>query len=133
MPGRVETLLKRKSVAYTLAFFSLCFTAYCIHDFAHMARGVHARGLLHDMNGIMQQVNKMPPGVARGEEMARRLRALDTWLVPEEIKQALRDYTDALAGSIEAVKAGRDSKQFDTAMAQAKQRLADGFRKYQCL
>jgi hypothetical protein len=61
---------------------------------------------------------------------ARRVKALDPGMAPAEVKQALGDYTASLVGSLEAMKAGRETTQYDTAMADAKQRLADCFRRY---
>jgi len=95
-----------------------------------MARRKHTQALLTDMNAIMRDVEKLPPGIPQAEQLVRRLRALNPGLASAEVKQALGDYTDALAGSLEAMKAGRETAQFDVPMADAKQRLADCFRKY---
>jgi hypothetical protein len=62
--------------------------------------------------------------------LVRRLKALDPGSAPPECKQALRDYIAALEGSLAAMKAGRNSVQYDAPMANAKQRLADCFRQY---
>jgi hypothetical protein len=82
------------------------------------------------MNAIMNDVEKLPPGIPRAEELVRRLKKVDPGLAPGECKQALRDYIAALEGSLEAMKAGRETTQYDAPMADAKQRLADCFRKY---
>jgi hypothetical protein len=95
-----------------------------------MARNNHVQGLLREMNAIMDDADKLPPGIPRAEELVRRLKALDAGLVPAECKQALRDYTAAMESGLEAMKAGRDSTRYDAPMADAKQRLADCFRKY---
>ena len=95
-----------------------------------MARSSHTQGLLNDMNAVMKEVEKLPPGIPRAQELVRRLKALDPGLAPAECKQALRDYTAALEGSLETMKAGRETTQYDAPMADAKQRLADCFRKY---
>src|SRR5262249_44489508 len=99
-------------------------------DFASMAGNSHTQGLLHDMNAIMKDVEKLPPGIPRGEELVRRLKKVDPGLAPAECKQALGDYIAALEGSLEAMKAGRETTQYDAPMADARQRLADCFRKY---
>ena len=130
MPNTIDALLKRKPVMVLAAIASVCFSVYCIVDFASIARNSHTQGLLHDMNAIMSDVEKLPPGIPRAEEMLRRTEALDPGLAPAEVKQALRDYTAALKGGLQAMKAGRETKQYDAAMADAKQRLADCFRKY---
>src|SRR5258705_6488452 len=130
MPKTIDALLKRKPVMILAGVAVVCFSVYCIMDFASMARRSHTRLLLTDMNAIMRDVEKLPPGIPRGEELVRRIRALDPGLVPTEVEQALRDYTDALEGSLAAMKAGHDTTQYDAPMADAKQRLADCFRKY---
>jgi hypothetical protein len=130
MPNAFDALLKRKLVIVLAAILSVCFSVYCISDFASMARNRHTQGVLDDMNAVMKDVDKLPPGVARWEELVRRLKTLNPGLAPAEVKQALHDYTDALEGSLEAMKAGRDPTQYDARMADAKQRLADCFRKY---
>jgi hypothetical protein len=83
------------------------FSVYCILDFASMARNSHTQGLLRDMNAIMSDVEKLPPGIAGAEELLRRLRKVDPGLAPAECKQALRDYIGALEGSLEAMKGAR--------------------------
>src|SRR4051812_397930 len=130
MPNTFDALLKRKPVMILAAVAVVCFSGYCIRDFASMTRNSHTQGLLRDMNAIMKDAEKLPPGIPRAEELVRRIKALDPGLAPVECKQALRDYTAALEGSLEAMKAGRDFTQYDAAMADAKQRLADCFRKY---
>ena len=130
MPNTVDALLKRKPVMILAAIAAVCFSVYCIRDFAAMARNNHTQGILRDMNAIMKDVDKLPPGIPRAEELVRRLKAIDPGLAPAECKEALRDYTAALEGSLQAMKSGRDTTQFDAAMADAKQRLADCFRKY---
>ena len=130
MPNTIDALMKRKPVMILAVIAAVCFAAYCILDFASMARNSHTQGLLRDMDTIMRDVEKLPPGILRAEELVRRLKALDPGLAPPEVKQALRDYTAALEGSLEATKAGRGTTQFDAPMADAKQRLADCFRKY---
>jgi len=130
MPKTIDALLKRKPILILAGVAVVCFSVYCIMDFGSMARRKHTQALLTDMNAIMRDVEKLPPGIPRAEQLVRRLRALNPGLAPAEVKQALGDYTDALAGSLEAMKAGRETAQFDVPMADAKQRLADCFRKY---
>ena len=130
MPNTLDAMLKRKPVMILVAIAAVCFSVYCISDFAGMARNSHTQGLLNDMNAVMKDVEKLPPGIPRAQELVRRLKALDPGLAPAECKQALRDYTAALEGSLEAMKAGRETTQYDAPMADAKQRLADCFRKY---
>lgn len=131
MPSTFEALLKRKPIMIIAAIAVVCYSVYCICDFASMVRNSHTQVLLHDMNRIMDDVSKLPPGIPRGEELLRRVKALDPGLAPVEVKQALRDYTAAMEGSLQAIKAGRDTTPYDAPMADAKQRLADCFRKFQ--
>lgn len=130
MPNTVDALLKRKPVMILAAVAAVCFSAYCMRDFASMARNSHTQQLLQEMNTITKDQEKLPPGIPRAEEFLRRVKALDPGLAPAEVKQALRDYIAALEGSLQALKSGRDTTQYDASMADAKQRLADCFRKY---
>jgi hypothetical protein len=130
MPHHIDALLNRKPVMILSAIAVVCFSVYCIVDFGSMARRSHAQALLTEMNAIMRDVEKLPSGIPRGEQLVRKLKALDPGLAPAEVKQALRDYTDALDSSIQAMKAGRDATRYDAPMAEARQRLADCFRKY---
>src|SRR6266699_316376 len=100
MPNTLRALLKRKPVMILAAVAVVCFSVYCILDFASMARNNHTQGLLRDMNAIMNDVEKLPSGIPRAEELVRRLKGLDPGLAPAEVKQALRDYTAALEGSL---------------------------------
>jgi hypothetical protein len=130
MPSNLNALLKRKPVMILAVVAAVCFSGYCILDFASMARNHHTQGLLHEMNSIMKDVETLPPGIPRAEELVRRLKRIDPGLAPTECKQALRDYTAALEGSLAAMKAGRNTTQYDAPMANAKQRLADCFRQH---
>ena len=130
MPSTLEALLKRKLVLILAGIAVVSYGVYCVADFGSMARNSHTQGLLRDMNAIVADQEKLPPGIPRAEEFLRRVKALDPGLAPTEVKQALRDYTAALEGSLEAMKAGRETTHYDAAMADAKQRLADCFQKY---
>lgn len=130
MPNKFDALLKQKLFIIVVAGAVVFFCVYCILDFGAMTRNNHVQGLLRDMNAIMDDADKLPPGIPRAEQLVRRLKALHTGLAPAECKQALHDYTAALENGLEAMKAGRDSTQYDTPMADAKQRLAACFRKY---
>lgn len=123
-------IVRRKWGQVLLLIGSIAFAVYCIRDFASMARNSHTQALLHDMNRIMEDVSKLPPGIPRGEELLRRVKALDPGLAPVEVKHALQDYTAAMEGSLQAMKAGRDTTPYDAPMAAPKQRLADCFRKF---
>ena len=130
MPNSLDGLLKRKPVMILAAIAAVCFCIYCVVDFASMARNSHTQRLLSDMNAIMNDQEKLSPGIPRAEQFLRRVKALDPGLAPAEVKQALQDYTAALEDSLEAMKAGRETTQYDAAMADAKLRLANCFRKY---
>jgi len=130
MANTLDALLKRKPVMILAGAAVLCFSVYCIRDFASMARNSHTQQLLSEMNAIAKDQEKLPPGMPRAEQFLRRVKALEPGLAPAEVKQALRDYTAALEGSLEAMKAGRETTQYDAAMADAKQRLAECFQKY---
>ena len=56
----------------------------------------------------MDEARKLPPGLARGEDFLRRLKAIDTSYLPPEMKQALSDYIEADERGLIAIEAGRD-------------------------
>jgi hypothetical protein len=130
MPNRIEALLKRWPIKVLVLVAAVGFSTYCIMDFASMARNRHTQAILGEMNTIMEDIQKLPPGIPRAEQLLHKVRAIDPGLAPAEVKQALRDYGDALEGSLDAMKTGRDTTQYDLRMADAKQRLAVCFRKY---
>lgn len=128
--GRLELLVKRKSVYAAAGLLVICYSAYCLYDFIGMAHRSSTRNVMQELITIAAASEKSPPGMARAEQFLRRLKAVDTRSAPPEVKAALQDYIAAFEGGIEARKSGRDFAQYDLACAEAKQRLAGCFEKY---
>jgi hypothetical protein len=123
--------MMRKLLYALMAVGVIAYAVYCVQDFAAMARKSHTRQLARELVSIADATNKMEPGIPRAEEFLRRVKAIDPGLAPAEVKQALHDYTAALEGALNAMKASRDASQYDLPMEQAHKRLGELFRKYQ--
>jgi hypothetical protein len=78
----------------------------------------------------MEEWEKCPPGVQRVETFVHALQKIEPGYAPVEVKTALHDYTAALEQSLEALKAGRDTAQYDPAIAEARERLLASVKKY---
>jgi hypothetical protein len=130
MPNTLDALLKLKPVMALAAIAAVAVACHGCKTHDAIYTETHTQGLLSDMNVIMNDVGKLPPGIPRAEELMRRLKALDPGLAQAEVRQGLRDYLAALEGWIEATKAGRETTQYDLAMDDAKKRLDDYSRKY---
>lgn len=79
-----------------------------------------------DFAATLRESDKVPPGFGRAEDLLVRLKAIDISKAPEDMKRGVTDYIAALEGAIEAAKAGRETKSYDDAMTQAKQRIIAG-------
>lgn len=126
----MNALLKRKSVRIVLCVASVLFGAYSIYGFVGLVRQTHTRALEREFASAVEQLQKSPPGIQRAETFVQTLRALDPGYAPSEVKTALHDYITASQQSIDALKAGRDTTQYDPAIAEARQRLIEYVRKY---
>jgi hypothetical protein len=82
------------------------------------------------MNAALQDAERVPPGLERAEKYLSRLKVIDTGYAPDDLKEALADYTSALEQSIDAAKAGRGTTPFDQHMAEAKQRIVAIAKRY---
>jgi len=125
----VNDIFKRKSVQIAFCIFSVVFSIYCIYGFVDLVRQTHTRAVARDFSAAVDELQKSPPGIQRAEVFLKRLKAIDPGYAPAEVKQALHDYISAQEQGLEALKAGRDTKQYDAAVADAKQRLIACVRK----
>ena len=66
----------------------------------------------------------------RVETFVRALKAVNPGYAPQEVKQALQEYIAALNQSLTALKAGRDTREFDPAIAKAREKLLAAVQKY---
>jgi hypothetical protein len=125
-----KNLLKRKSARIAFAIFSILFSVYCIHGFVVLVRQMHTRDVAAEFVAANDQLQKSPPGVARAELFVKRLKAIDVEYAPPEMKQALQDYISGMEQGLEAMKAGRNTSQYDAEVADAKQRMIACVKKY---
>jgi hypothetical protein len=129
----LNAILRTKRGAIAATMFSLAFSAWCVYGFVGMVRQAHTRFVMQDFADAVTRLEQSPPGIARAETFLGRLRTIKTGYAPREVKQALNDYIVALQNSIQALKSGQDTKPYDAALAQAKQKLIRSCRKYNCL
>jgi len=94
-----------------------------MHGMVGLGRQAHTRALVRELAAANKQLEKSPPGVERAEAYVRSLKKIDPGWAPEEVKTALNDYIAALQAGLDALKAGRDTTQYDPAIAKAKERL----------
>jgi hypothetical protein len=125
----MSALLKRKSVQIGFLIFSVLLGAWSIYGFIGLVRQTHTRALEREFAAAVDQLEKSPPGIQRGETFIQTLKKIDPGYAPVEVKTALRDYIAALQQSLEALKAGRDTAQYDPAIAEARLRLIASVKK----
>jgi hypothetical protein len=122
--------MKKKSIQVLILVASLLLGAFSIHGFIGLVRQTHTRALERDFGAAVDKLQKSPPGVERAETFVQTLKAIDPGYAPAEIKQALHDYVAALEQSLAALKAGRDTTQYDPAIAEARERLIACVQKF---
>jgi hypothetical protein len=122
--------LQRKSSQVVLLVVSVAFAAFCVHGFIDMVRQTHTRAVARDWSAAINESQKLPPGLGRAEDLLARLKRIDTGYAPDEFKHAIADYISALQGAFDASKGGRDTTQFDKAMAEARERMVAIAGKY---
>jgi len=122
--------MKRKSAQIYLCIFSVCFCVYSIYGFVDLVHQSHARAIGRDFGRASEELQKSPPGMERVEVFVKRLKEINPGYAPAEVKQALSDYISATEQGLDAIKAGRDSHQYDAAMADARERLIAGVKKH---
>jgi hypothetical protein len=126
----LNELSKRRSFQLTLGVFSIVLAAYCIHGFIGLVRQTHTRALEREFAAAVNQLEKRPPGIQRAENFVSTLKKIDRGYSPPEVKKALQDYIAAFQQSLDALKAGRDTAQYDPAIAEARERLITSVRRY---
>ncbi|HKI70324.1 MAG TPA: hypothetical protein VKA67_12085 [Verrucomicrobiae bacterium] len=125
----VKNLFKRKPVQIAYCVVCSIFIVYFVHGFVDLVHQAHARYVEEDFAAAVDKLEKSPPGIPRVETFIANLKAIDTTYAPADVKQALHDYISALQKSFDALKAGRDTKPYDKAIAEARQRLIKSVEK----
>src|SRR4051812_11633239 len=113
----LNELSKRKSFQIAYGIFSIAFAAYCIHGFIGLVRQAHTRALEREFAAAVNRLEKSPPGIDRAETFVSTLKKIDPGYAPPEVKKALHDYIAAFQQSLDALRAGRDTSQYDPAIA----------------
>jgi len=126
---KTEDILKRKPAQIALCVFSVLFSAYCVNDFSHLVRKTHTREVMREFSAAVDALQKSPPGIERTEVFLKRVKGIKLGYTPVEVKQALHDYIAALEQGLDALKAGRDTQQYDDSVAAAKKRLIESVEK----
>ena len=93
-------------------------------------RQQHARQVIRECVAATDALEKSPPGLARGEEFIRRVKAIDTRGAPDDLVAALHEHIGLLERSVAAFREGKDHEQLDQQVAAAKERFATVVRKY---
>jgi hypothetical protein len=122
--------MERKSSQIVLLILALGIGVFSIFGFIGMVRQTHTRAVARDWGVALRESEKVPSGLGRAEDLLARLKRIDTGYAPDELKRAIADYINALEGSLDAAKAGRDTTSYDEAMDQAKQRMVAAAKKY---
>ena len=123
-------LFRNRSVQVLLVVFAIGLAAFCIYDFVGMVRLTRTKAVQRDFVTALQRMQSSPPGVERVDDFVRDLKAIKTDYAPEDVKSALRDYTDALEQSLNALKSGRDTSIYDPVIAHAKDKLIESVAKH---
>ena len=127
---KLNELLKHKPARIAFGVVCILFSAYCIHGFVDLVHQTHARAVMREYVAAFKESQKTPPGIERAEFFVKRLKAIDPGYAPADVKDALHDYINAIEQGLDALKAGRDTKPYDDAMANAKERLVECAKKW---
>jgi hypothetical protein len=101
-----------------------------INGFRDLVRQTHTRALVREFGVAVKRLESSPPGVEGAETFVSALKKIDPGYAPPEVRKALQDYIAAFQQSLDALKAGRDTAQYDPAIAEARERLIQSVRKY---
>lgn len=127
---KLNEIMKTKPGQIGFIIFCLISSAFAVKSLAELVRQRDTRDISDEFAAAVEQLQKSPPGIERGEVFLRRLHAIDPGYAPTEVKDALRDYISAAKQGLDALKAGRDSKQVDDAMGKAGERLVASIKKW---
>ncbi len=104
---RIEAFVRSKSFQVPIAIISLVGLPFLIRGWIYSVRQSNAWHVQQRMNAALQEAERVPLGFERAETYLARLKAIDAGYAPDDLKQALADYTSALEQSIDAAKAIR--------------------------
>jgi hypothetical protein len=122
--------MTKKSTRILVLILSLLIAVLCIQVFVGFVRQACTRTVEVGFGAALRQLQESPPGPQRAKTFVARLKAINTDHAPAEVKRALQDYITAVERSLDALTAGRDIAPFDSAIAEARQRLVESVREY---
>jgi hypothetical protein len=106
---------KRMLIVLAVAFVCFVFAEL----FAIIDRDSDAtQKVQREMNQVVADWQKLPPGIERAEELVRRLRRIDASHAPVDVQRALQEYADALDRGVSVYKAGADIQAADLEIAE---------------
>jgi hypothetical protein len=97
--------------------------AYGLYSFVGLIHKNHIRDIDRDIGAAFEDAQKLPPGHERGQDIVRRLKAINMDYAPPEMKQAVADYLTAFQQVLEATEAGHDASAAGKAMEDARDRM----------
>ena len=103
---------------------------WSVYGLIELVQREKTKDVVRQFGVALDQAEKVPPGLARGETLLRGLRAIDRGFAPADVKQALAGYTAALQGALDAMKAGRETSAFDEELATQKLQFADAIERH---
>ena len=128
---RFDTFARKKSVQITVAIIMILMLPLFILGWIDFIRQSNTRDVAQKWGAAVRELQQTPPGSERVEKFLARLKAIDPGYAPPELRQAMSDYISALSKSLEAMKAGSDTAEFDQQIDDAKQRMITVVRKYE--
>jgi hypothetical protein len=127
---RFDSFARKKSVQIPVTIITLVMLPFVIWGWIGSIRQSNTWDVEQKWGAAVREMEQSPPGTQRAEKFLARLKAINPGYSPPELQQAIADYISALSNSLEAMKAGRDTAEFDQRMDDAKQKMIAIARKY---
>ena len=121
----------KSSTKLSLFFLIVLGAISGIYPFVHGFRESQVERVIRAAGAAFTEADKVPPGLGRGEETLRRLKAIDSGYAPADLKQALSDYTGAYERMLISLKAGRDPSAESKPMSEAQTSMSEIEQSYQ--
>ena len=126
----LSTFLKTRQGKIVLVLFAGVFMPFfCIWSVRDFVYRTQTQLLERNFVSALDELQKAPPGLQRAEGFVKRLKGIDTRLVPREVREALQDYIGASERGLENVKAGYKEGGTDQEIAAARTRLLAAVRR----
>ena len=103
---------------------------YGLYSFVGLIRKNRIRDIDREIGAAFKDAQKLPPGHERGQDIVRRLKAINTGYAPPEMKHAVVDYVTAFQDALQATEAGHDVSPASKAMGDSRDRMIAIEKKY---